>query len=137
MANIARWDPFEDSLLNVFPALLSRPGYTSEAKTVPRMDLAETDENYRIAIDMPGIPKEAIQVSIDRNNVTISAERREEKAVDDKAEWLLRERGYGRVSRSLTLPLAVDESSAEAHYVNGVLYLTLPKISTMKRLAVH
>lgn len=137
MANIARWDPFEESLLNVFPAFMSRSGYTRETDSTPRMDVAETDSNYRIAIDMPGTPKEAIQVSIDRNNVTISAERREEKSIDDKAEWLLRERGFGRVSRSLSLPQAVDESSAEARYMDGVLYLTLPKISTMKRLAVN
>jgi HSP20 family protein len=137
MANIAPWDPFEDSVFNVFPALFSRPGMARGTAWTPRMDVAETEQDYRVEIEMPGIAKEAIQVSIDRNTVTVSAERREEKSVDDKAEWILKERAYGKFSRTLVLPSAVQDSGAEARYADGVLHLRLPKVATMKRLAVH
>lgn len=143
MANIARWEPFDDNLLDIFPTFFGRPSMARSTESVMRMDVAETDRDYRICIEIPGVPKAAIQVSIDRNKVTIAAERVEEKPVGEKpvaerADWILRERSTGKVSRTLALPDAVDESKAEAKHIDGVLYLTLPKHSgTMKRLTIH
>ena len=137
MANIARWDPFDDTLFDVFPAVFGRPGMARGMDAGLRMDVAETEQSYRIDIEMPGIPKDAIEVSIDRNTVTLSAERREEKPADNSADWIVRERSYGKLSRTVVLPAAVDESRAEARYADGVLHLTLPKLATVKRLTVH
>jgi HSP20 family protein len=138
MANIARWDPFDDSLFDMLPAFFGRPGPGRSAEPALRLDLAETDQDYRVSVDLPGIPKDSIQVSIDRNNITIGAERRDEKSVDDRSEWLLRERFTGKLNRTLALPQPVDEGRAEARHVDGVLYLTLPKqAGASKRLTVH
>jgi HSP20 family protein len=138
MANIARWDPFEDSPFDIFPALFGRQPTLRTADARMRMDVVETDADYRVSIDLPGIDKDSIQVSVDRNNVTISARPREQESAPGQGQWLLRERAGGAMSRTLSLPEAVDDGKSEARHVDGVLYLTLPKAAgSMKRLTVH
>jgi HSP20 family molecular chaperone IbpA len=65
MANIARWDPFEDSPFDIFPALFGRQPTLRTADARMRMDVVETDADYRVSIDLPGIDKDSIQVSVD------------------------------------------------------------------------
>lgn len=138
MANLARWDPFEDSLFDVFPALFGTQARRG-APAWPRMDISETKDAYHLSVDMPGVRKDSIQVSVYDDSVSINAENREEKAAGEESNWLLKERSFGPVSRSIKLPEAVDETKAQARHADGVLYLTLPKkrSSAMKRLTVH
>ena len=103
------------------------------------MDVSETDAAYSMAVELPGVKKEAIQVSIYDNSITIDAEMPEEKVAGEEQKWLHRERNIGKFSRTIALPEAVDEGTSEAKYVDGVLHLTLQKrrASATKRLAVH
>jgi HSP20 family protein len=133
--------PFEGSLFDIVPTLL-RPAFNSasrQAWTGPKMDVNETENAYQLAIELPGVKKEAIQVSVYENTVTIGAELAEEKAGGEEQNWLLRERSFGKFSRNITLPEAVDGSSSEARYTDGVLYLTLQKkrARQVKRLTIH
>jgi HSP20 family protein len=143
MNELVRWDPFkpalpfEGSLLDMVPALLrpiARQGWSG-----PRMDVHETEAAYELAVELPGVKKEAIQVSVYDNTVTISAEVAEEQANAEERNWLLRERSFGKFSRNVALPEAVDEDSSQARYADGVLYLTLQKkrATQVKRLTVH
>lgn len=140
MMDIARWDPFEDNPFDIFPAFL-RPAGRRQGQTAwtPRMDVYEREGAYGMAVELPGVNKDAIQVSIYDNRVTINAETREEKEAGNEETWLLRERSLGKITRSVTLPEAVDEAAAEARHVDGVLYLSLPKkqASRSKRLTIH
>jgi len=138
MANIARWDPMEESLFDIFPAFF-RPVMRRSSEMWPRMDVAETDDAYLMSVELPGANKESIQVSVYENTVNINAENREEKTAGQEPNWLLKERSFGKVSRSITLPEAVDDSHSEARHVDGVLYLTLPKkrSAATKRLTIH
>ena len=124
-------------MFDVVPTFL-RAATRPAAWAGPRMDVVETDTAYRLAIELPGIPKEAIQVGVYENTVSISAEAPAGEQSQDQ-NWLLRERSFGKISRSVTLPEAVDESSSEARYVDGVLYVALQKkrASQVKRLTVH
>jgi HSP20 family protein len=143
MSELARWDPlqsvvpFGESLFDVVPTLL-RPVTRSNAWTGARMDVAENEKSYQLAIELPGIPKDTIQVSVYDNTVTISGEAAAPQEQDGH-NWLLRERSYGKLTRNIQLPEAVDDSASEAKYVDGVLYLTLQKkrASQVKRLTVH
>jgi HSP20 family protein len=143
MSELARWDPFKsvvpfgESLFDVVPTLL-RPVTRSSAWTGARMDVAENEKSYQLAIELPGIPKDTIQVSVYDNTVTISGEAAAPQEQDGH-NWLLRERSYGKLTRNIQLPEAVDDSASEAKYVDGVLYLTLQKkrASQVKRLTVH
>lgn len=139
MNELVRWDPFKaiapfESLFDI-PTLL-RPVRT-EPFGGPRMDLAETDDAYRLAVELPGVKKEAIQVNVYENSVTVAAELAPPQ--DENTQWLLRERGYGKFSRTLALPEAVDDEASEARYSDGVLTLTLKKksASQQKRLTIH
>lgn len=139
MNELARWDPFKaiapfESLFDI-PTLL-RP-VRAAAFAGPRMDVAENDNAYQLAVELPGVSKEAIQVSVYDNSVTISAEVAAPE--QENTAWLLRERGYGKFSRIIALPEAVDDEASEARYSDGVLTLTLKKksASQQKRLAIH
>jgi HSP20 family protein len=143
MNELARWDPFKsvvpfgESLFDVVLPSLMRSGNRS-AWAGARMDVAENDKSYQLAIELPGIPKDSIQVSVYENTVTISGEAAAPRE-EDGHSWLLRERSYGRLTRNIQLPEAVDDTASEAKYVDGVLYLTLQKkrASQVKRLAIH
>ena len=103
------------------------------------MDLKENDGAYTVHADIPGVKKEDIHVSIEGNQVSISAETRTEKE-EKKGEKVLRSERYcGKVERSFTLAHEVDESKSQAKYADGVLELTLPKkaASSARKLAIQ
>lgn len=142
LPDLASWDPFEDSAFELLPTLfrpLARGMTRGAVGWGPRMDVAETDSAYQMAVELPGVKKEAIQVNVYENSITIEAEMPEEKVAGEEPRWLHRERSIGKFSRTIALPEAVDEGTSEAKYVDGVLYLTLHKkrTSATKRLAVH
>lgn len=126
MANIVRQEPFDVAFPEFFRSLMRPMRMELEPAIEIRMDLKETEKEYKVHAEIPGVRKEDIQVSIDGNMVSIRAEVRREK--EEKDETVLRsERYYGSVSRSFTLASDVDEKTAEAKYSDGVLELTLPK----------
>lgn len=91
-----------------------------------RMDVTEDDNAYTIRIDMPGVRKEDIDVSVEGNTITVSAEVAHEKSRENQKE-LYSERFSGKAYRSFSLPSEVDSQKSEATYDGGVLSLTLPK----------
>ena len=127
MNELVRWDPFK-AVLPLFEPVMR------QAWSGPKMDLSETDTAYELAVELPGVKKEAIEVSVYENDVTITAE-----ATEEEKNWLVRERSLGRFTRTIALPDAVDDAASQARYADGVLYLTLQKkrASQVKRLAVH
>jgi HSP20 family protein len=147
MASLTRHDPFSlartepfgniDDLFKGFymrPVLLEGP-----QQMAIRMDVKEDDNAYTVHADIPGVKKEDIQVNIEGNQVSISAETRLEKE-EKKGEKVLRsERYVGKVARSFTLAHEIDEAKSEARYSDGVLLLTLPKkaVTSARKLAVQ
>ena len=128
MNELVRWDPFK-AVLPLFEPVVR------QAWSGPKMDLGETEAAYELAVELPGVKKEAIEVSVYENDVTITAE----ATTEEERNWLLRERSVGRFTRTIALPEAVDDAASQARYADGVLYLTLQKkrTSQAKRLAVH
>jgi HSP20 family protein len=142
MANITRFDPFELAAADPFDNLFRgffRPVQIEKEVPQMRMDVKEDDKAYHVHAEIPGVNKEDIQVTIDGNTVTISAETKKESEQKEGEKVLRRERYYGRVSRSFALESEVDEASASAKYQDGVLELTLPKkaATSAKRLTVQ
>jgi HSP20 family protein len=125
---IRRLDPFRE-MEDMMRGLVFRPVRLGieEAPNIIKLDLNEDDKAYRVSAEIPGVKKEDIKVSIDGNAVSISAEVRKEKEEKQGEQVIHSERYYGAVSRSFTLPQAIDEATADAKYDNGVLKLTLPK----------
>jgi HSP20 family protein len=136
MANITRYDPFND-MDDLFKGLFVRPmRFDLEMPQQMRMkiDVTKADDTYTIKADIPGVKKDDIQVSIDGSEVTISGEIKKETEEKKGEEVLRSERYYGKVSRSFTLPHDVDEAKVVAKYADGVLKLTLPlKVKSASR----
>lgn len=92
-----------------------------------RIDVTEDANAYRVAATLPGVKKEDINVSVDQNEVTISAEIKRETSAKEGERVLHSERFYGKTSRSFSLGQDVDEANVQAKYADGVLNLVLPK----------
>jgi HSP20 family protein len=137
MANITRVDPFDD----IFRGFFVRPVDFNSAQAQPtsiKMDVKEQDDNYLVHAELPGVRKEDIHVVVDGNQVSISAETKQEKEVKEGERVLRSERYFGKVSRSFQLERDIDDSKAAAKFNDGVLELTLPKrtASPNKRLNI-
>lgn len=137
MANVTRFDPFNDLVDDFFKGFLVRPlaleGGRAEAMPRMKVDVAEKNGAYVVSAELPGVKKEDIQVTIDGSQVTLAAEVKREKEVSQDERVLHTERTYGKVSRSFSLPQEVDEAKAEAKFRDGVLELTLPKKAAAQR----
>jgi len=136
MANITRFDPFNDLVDDLFKGFLVRPlAYDGRGEALPRMKVDVTERNgaYVVTAEVPGARKEDIQVSIDGAEVTLSAEVKREREVAQDERVLHTERTFGKATRSFALPQEVDEAKAEAKFRDGVLELTLPKKAAAAR----
>lgn len=141
MANIARLDPFNSIVDDLFKGFFVRPvGYDARVVNadVPRLSVDVTEKNgaYVVTAELPGVKKEDIHVDIDGAQVTLSAEVKREKEIAEGERVLHTERVYGKVSRSFALPQELDEARAEAKFRDGVLELTLPKKAAAARKAI-
>jgi len=140
MANVTRFDPFNDLVDDLFKGFLVRPvAYDGRANgALPRMkvDVAEKNAAYTVTAELAGVKKDDIQVTIDGAEVTLSAEVKREKEVTQDERVLHAERTFGKLSRSFSLPQEVDEAKAEAKFRDGVLELTLPKKAAAARKQV-
>jgi HSP20 family protein len=147
MLNITRFNPLEDAFGNLMrgvrvrlPNLETRaPAPTQFGRAVIRMDVTENDRGYQVSAELPGVKKEEINITINGNEVVVSAEVKPEKDADNGETVLRAERYYGKIQRAFSLGQEVDEATAQAKYNDGVLELTLPKkaVAAAKRLAVH
>ena len=140
MANVQRFDPFNELVDDLFKGFLVRPlAYEGRGETLPRMkvDVAERNGAYVVAAELAGVKKEDIQVTIDGAQVTLAAEVKREREASQDERVLHTERVFGKVSRSFTLPQEVDEAKAEAKFRDGVLELTLPKKQAAARKAIQ
>jgi len=104
-----------------------------------RMDVVDKGTAFEVTVDLPGVKKEDIDVSIDGTRVTIRAETKTEKEKKEGDKVLYSERSIASYARTFELPAEVTEAAADAHYDNGVLTLMLPKRSPVpsKRLEIH
>lgn len=131
MSTIIRWNPFremaemqntmnrlfDDTWRTVWPAVQS--GYA-----LP-IDVFESDTGYMVITDVPGVNRENISITLNQNVLTLSAEFPQHTPQEGQRSLMV-ERGYGKFTRSITLPRPVDANAVEAVYENGVLTLTLP-----------
>ncbi len=141
MQNLISYDPRADSGFDELFRGFLRPVRLDGAPTplTIKMDVTETENGYLVHSEMPGIKKEDIDVAIEGNQVTISAEVKREWEKKDGDRLLRSERYFGNVYRSFTLPAELDESACEAKYENGVLELKLVQKAAApgKRLAIQ
>lgn len=99
---------------------------TRKNSFAPSIDISETDKQYIIDVEVPGIDKKDIELNIDNNMLTISGERSFNKEEEGK-QYHRVESHYGTFNRSFRLPDNVDSESINATYNNGILNITVDK----------
>ena len=136
MANITRYDPFDDFFGKGF--WLKPFAIPAQTDLQMKIDVKEDEKSFTVKADIPGVKKEDIQIDIDDDHVSLRAEVKQEKEEKKGEKVVYSERSYGAVGRSFTLPADVDAKAAKAEYKDGVLNLVLPKKSngSAKRVAV-
>ena len=125
---LTRFDPFARDMDDFFKGGFLSPQLFGQIMPgqIP-IDVTEDDKSYKVRAEIPGFNKEDIHVSVNGDQVSISAETKKEKEEKKGDQVVLRECYYGRQYRSFTLPHPVDDTKTTAKYANGVLELTLPK----------
>lgn len=129
-----RWSNLRDELNSFF----EMPFWSSFARAgqlftgwSPALDLYQSNDNVVAVIELPGMRKEDIEISLHDGALTISGERKQESNSNaEKAERT--ERYIGRFRRSIALPTRVDAGKVSATYRDGILTVTLPKAEEVK-----
>jgi HSP20 family protein len=141
MQNVISYDPRTETGLDELFRGFFKPVRVEGPPTpiVIKMDATETENGYLIHAEMPGVKKEDIDVAIEGNQVTITAEVKQTGEKKEGDRMLRNERYFGNIYRSFTLPAELNESACEAKYDNGVLELKLVKEAAVawKRLAIQ
>ena len=114
-----------------FPGLTDMSELSGDWNLVPACELRETDKDYVVQVDVPGICKDDLKIEVADNQLIISGERKQEEDSDNDRDKESRrhitETRYGSFMRTLTLPQAIDEKSVQAQYKDGVLTVRVPK----------
>lgn len=142
MNELTRRNRLEPLFDDMFKGFFVRPFSTDNGNDMAgaiRIDVKETGEAYTVHAEVPGVNKEDLNVDIDGNRVSISAEVKKASEQKDGEKVLRSERYYGQVARLFQLPVEVDEARATARYRDGVLELTLPKktASSARKLTIE
>lgn len=125
MGNLTRFNSlFDDTFLNDF----FRPLATREnAEKVPAIDVHESEAEYTVSVDLPGVNKDDIKVSLENGVLSVRAESKREEKEEKEGKLIRQERHYGSYIRQLSVGADVDPAAIKAGFDNGVLTLTLPK----------
>jgi len=97
----------------------------------PAVDITEQDDAYTVKVELPGVSKEEVKITIESNILTIRGEKKQENDVK-KENYHRVERSYGSFQRSFTLPTVVKNDKIDAVYKDGILTISLPKAEEAK-----
>lgn len=121
---LMRFDPFSDF------DRISRQVWGNTRTNFMPADAYRKDDKFYLHVDLPGVDPESIDVTVEKNNLSVSAERRWERNEDEQI--LLNERPTGSYSRQFFLGESLDTDAIEAGYDHGVLTLAIPIAETAK-----
>ena len=99
---------------------------SGESNWTPAIDIREIDGGYVLRADLPGVQRDDVEITMDKNVLTIRGRREVAESADD-GKVLRSERISGSYCRRLTLPATIDKDGISAKYEDGVLEVTLPK----------
>lgn len=132
--SIVRWNPrgswldFRHEIDRLFDAFFN-PAYEEETALTafsPAVDIIEHDKELQLQVELPGMTKDEVKVSVKDNLLTISGEKKRETKVEQK-NYQRTERIYGTFQRSFRLPEYAELDKIEAEFKDGVLNITIPK----------
>ncbi len=128
-----RWDPLQDLL--ALHERLNRLAGADEPGWMPPVDVAESPDCFTITVETAGLSREDIQITVQDGKLTLKGERPAGNPRRVRFERV--ERGHGRFARTFALPGAVDASAVVADLQQGVLTITIPKMSSRRRIDIE
>ena len=112
---------------DVFESILNDSFLSDKLATrVPAVNIAETENEFQIELAAPGLKKEDFKINLDKNVLTVSADKKVEN-VEEGKKFSKREYSYNSFTRSFTLPETADHTKIDAEYVDGILKLNVSK----------
>ena len=129
MYPLTRQDPLASRLEGLFGELLDPAAWTqTRSQALPlRVDVRETADSYIVLAELPGVKKDAIQIEIEGDEVSIAADIGRVPEAKEGEKWVRLERFHGRTERRFALPQEIDAERADAKFTDGLLELALPK----------
>ncbi|MGA1847825.1 MAG: Hsp20/alpha crystallin family protein [Thermoplasmatota archaeon] len=132
------WEDFDD-LFNAFRSDVDRMFWSPVARepaklrvfhgnTYMPMDLEDHGDKLELSVELPGTRKEDAKISLEDNVLTISVESKQEREEKEEGRYLFRERSSMSCSRSIRLPVDVEEGKVSARMDNGILKIEMPKV---------
>ena len=138
MSSIIRWEParemmtLREAMDRLFDDAFTRPlSLSSNAWSVPAVDMYQTDNEVVVKAALPGIKADEVQINITGELLSLKGEVKQENETKEKA-YHIREQRWGTFERSIALPTQVVADKAKAEFENGVLTITLPKAEEVK-----
>jgi HSP20 family protein len=135
---IVRWEPLRElsslqsEMNRLFNTVFDAPTANGGLRRwVPAMDLVETQDDFVLRADLPGVKMDDVKIEIEDSVLTISGERKAETETKDEGFYRL-ERAFGSFSRSLTLPKGINPDAVRATFTDGVLEVHVPKPEASK-----
>ena len=136
-----QWNPLQDLMVlqdrmnRLFEDATQRRGQTDSgagdeferADWTPASDIFETESGYSIAMDLPGIDRDAFDIDVDDNRLVIKGTREITESKQHRSE-----RPRGKFLRTFSIPASVDQTKIGAEYKDGVLQIRLPKRTEQK-----
>lgn len=120
---------------DVFDSFLNDSYISDRFSTkVPAVNIGETENEFHIELAAPGLKKEDFKINLDKNVLSISAEKKSE-STDENKKYNRKEYSYVSFARSFTLPDTADHSKIEAEYVDGILKVNVAKREEAKQVA--
>ena len=114
-----------------FRGSITRTKIMQSPAWTPAVDIAEHDDEYFVKVELPGVNKDDVKITLENNILTIRGEKKQEKETK-KENYHRVERSYGSFQRSFTLPTTVKATKSMQSYKDGVLQISLPKAEEAK-----
>ena len=132
--DLIRWEPKRKLLRSLFDDFFdvvetpgrSRRSWFEGAMWEPAIDLIDQKDKLVAKVELPGVDKKDVKISLTENNLTIQGEIKKEEETK-KENYYYRERAYGNYARTISLPTEIDKDKISAKFKNGILEVTMPK----------
>lgn len=109
-----------------------RSPFSLMASFSPRLDVSETDEEFHVTAELPGMDEKDVEVSLSNHVLTLKGEKKDERE-DKRRDFYRVERSYGMFERTVPIPDGVDLDKVEASFKKGLLTVTLPKTAEYQK----
>ncbi len=137
--DLVRWEPrrnltkgfFDDFFDMIESPNRGRRSWFDGGMWSPAVDLIDKQDKLVAKVELPGVEKKDVKLSLNDSNLTIQGEMKKDEE-SNKEDYYYRERAYGNYSRTISLPTEIDKEKIKAKFKNGILEITMPKKPEVK-----